>query len=424
MALLGAATLAALATAGTPAPGPAASGAPDVPVRLLAVSAEPGPLPERTPDGLVRTVQPGAARGGVGVVAAGSVTATGIPARVLEAYHAAALTTALSDPTCGLPWWLLAGIGRVESGHAAGGRVDAAGRTRGEILGPRLDGSLAGTKVIGDSDGGALDGDAAYDRAVGPMQFLPGTWRGFGADGDGDGSADPHDIDDAAAAAAGYLCAGGADLTTEAGMVRAVLRYNASRSYVEKVLSWGYAYRDGARPVPGQQGVIQAAVRRPLGPVAPPARVAAAVSDDAPTSSPGAAPVPSTSPTASTSPSPTFTSPTSPATSSPSTTSPSTTSPTTSPTDSPTTSPTDPTTAPEPSATCPPSEPTDSAATEPTATAEPTAEPTASEPTATADPGAEPPSDTTDPCGEPAPAPPGDTAQPAGTEATEETGAP
>jgi len=52
-----------------------------------------------------------------------------------------------------------------------------------------MDGSLAATAVVVDSDGGALDGDARYDRATGPMQFLPGTWRSIGADGNGDGVA-------------------------------------------------------------------------------------------------------------------------------------------------------------------------------------------------------------------------------------------
>jgi len=34
------------------------------------------------------------------------------------------------------------------------------------------------------TDGGLMDRDTAYDRAVGPMQFLPGTWRAVGTDAD------------------------------------------------------------------------------------------------------------------------------------------------------------------------------------------------------------------------------------------------
>ena len=41
------------------------------------------------------------------------------------------------------------------------------------------------------------------------MQFIPSTWRTWQTDGDGDGVADPNDIDDAALAAAGYLCQSG-----------------------------------------------------------------------------------------------------------------------------------------------------------------------------------------------------------------------
>jgi len=139
---------------------------------------------------------------------AGAVGAMEIPVSVLAAYHRAEQNIMQSDPSCHLPWWVLAGIGRIESGHASGGRVDESGTTRGTILGPRLDGSLAGTAVIADSDGGALDGDAAYDRAVGPMQFLPGTWRSWGRDGNGDGVVNPHNVYDAATAAGVYLCAG------------------------------------------------------------------------------------------------------------------------------------------------------------------------------------------------------------------------
>jgi len=99
--------------------------------------------------------------------------------------------------------------------------------------------------AIVDTDGGALDGDPLWDRAVGPLQFLPSTWDTYGADGDGDGVAEPQDLDDAAVAAGRYLCAAGGDLSTGAGWWRAVLAYNASTEYAENVLSAadGYATR-------------------------------------------------------------------------------------------------------------------------------------------------------------------------------------
>ncbi len=40
------------------------------------------------------------------------------------------------------------------------------------------------TRLIGDTDGGALDGDPVVDRAVGPMQFIPSTWARWSRDGE------------------------------------------------------------------------------------------------------------------------------------------------------------------------------------------------------------------------------------------------
>ena len=114
-----------------------------------------------------------------------AATATGIPVTVLAAYRRAEAVLAAAKPSCHLSWWLLAGVGRIETGHVYGGRVDEKGNTRGRITGPVLDGSMPGTAVIRDSDGGKWDGDAKWDRAMGPMQFIPGTWRIFGVDGDG-----------------------------------------------------------------------------------------------------------------------------------------------------------------------------------------------------------------------------------------------
>ncbi|OEV19807.1 hypothetical protein AN219_27625, partial [Streptomyces nanshensis] len=75
---------------------------------------------------------------------------------------------------------------------ARGGDLRSDGTTRRPILGPVLDGD--GFARITDTDGGAWDGDTRFDRAVGPMQFIPGTWRSWGADGNGDGRKDPHNI--------------------------------------------------------------------------------------------------------------------------------------------------------------------------------------------------------------------------------------
>jgi membrane-bound lytic murein transglycosylase B len=180
----------------------------------------------------------------------GEVGALGIPLMVLQAYHSAANRLGQDEPSCKLPWWLLAGIGHTESGHAESGRLTADGTTRGRILGPRLNGGIAGDAVITDTDHGALDGDTVYDRAVGPMQFIPSTWRTWGVDGNRDGKADPNNIFDATLAAGRYLCADGRDLSTPAGRQAAVLSYNYSATYLATVLAWGEAYRDGAAGVP------------------------------------------------------------------------------------------------------------------------------------------------------------------------------
>ncbi|MFJ9326908.1 lytic transglycosylase domain-containing protein [Streptomyces sp. NPDC101230] len=178
----------------------------------------------------------------------------GIPATVLAAYRSAEGSIRRSDPGCRLPWQLLAAIGKVESGQAAGGRVDARGTTLTPILGPALDG--VGFALIRDTDNGVYDGDRTYDRAVGPMQFIPSTWVNWAKDGNGDGRKDPNNIYDAALAAGHYLCAGGRDLGVRADLDRAVLSYNRSDVYLRTVLSWLEFYRKGTHPVADGQGVL------------------------------------------------------------------------------------------------------------------------------------------------------------------------
>ncbi|HET9140149.1 lytic transglycosylase domain-containing protein [Actinophytocola sp.] len=169
---------------------------------------------------------------------------TGIPARALLAYGNAEIVLRSTGPGCRLSWATLAGIGRVESNHGqyGGATLGADGRPSKPVIGVPLDGS-AGVRAVPDTDGGALDGDAALDRAVGPMQFIPSTWRAWAADGNSDGRADPQQLDDAALSAARYLCAGGRDLATGAGWWAGVLSYNNSVPYGQKVfgLADGYA---------------------------------------------------------------------------------------------------------------------------------------------------------------------------------------
>ena len=148
-----------------------------------------------------------------------------------DAYRKA--SDSLSD-RCHLPFALLMAIGEVESSSLRGRKLDAGHNVVPPVLGPRLSGG--GFAAIGDSDGGRLDGDSAWDRAVGPMQFIPGTWRLWGADGNGDGVADPQNVEDAALAAGRYLCAGGRDLSRREDLEAAILSYNHSRRYLATVL--------------------------------------------------------------------------------------------------------------------------------------------------------------------------------------------
>jgi membrane-bound lytic murein transglycosylase B len=138
------------------------------------------------------------------------LAANGIPNVALNAYRVAAARMAAVMPACGIDWSLLAGIGRVESNHGrfGGAVLNVDGTSTPKILGPPLDGVQFA--YIADSDGGSYDGDSRFDRAVGPMQFIPTTWRAYAIDANGRGAPDPFNINDAALAAAHYLCVAGA----------------------------------------------------------------------------------------------------------------------------------------------------------------------------------------------------------------------
>ena len=170
---------------------------------------------------------------------------TGIPAPALRAYARVQLA---DDAGCPVGWTTLAGIGWVESHHGTlgGRRVADDGRSSTEILGPALDGRGDFAAIPATPGSRAWHGDTVWEHAVGPMQFLPSTWETWEADGDGDGRADPHDLDDAAAAAARYLCASGADVTTGEGWSSAVLTYNRDPAYVRSVHEAASTYADRA----------------------------------------------------------------------------------------------------------------------------------------------------------------------------------
>jgi Transglycosylase SLT domain len=298
-----------------------------------------------------------------------SLGQSGLPSVAVDAYVRAADRLATEDPTCGIRWTLLAAIGRVESNHGrfGGAMLRDDGYPTKPIRGIPLDGR-PNVALIRDTDGGALDGDTAYDRAVGPMQFIPSTWRSVGVDGNGDGRRDPNNLFDAAYGTARYLCDGDADLRNADARAQAVRRYNNADEYVRVVLNLADMYETGAvarlpaiglppmeptpppRPSPGPPPAPDG----PVGPTpgssgpstpaprpAPPRPVPPASPNPAPPAPPRPAPnppAPTTTPST-TAPPPTTTAPAPPpATSPPATPPPPTTSSTTTP----------PTTAPEP----------------------------------------------------------------------------
>jgi membrane-bound lytic murein transglycosylase B len=231
------------APAPTPAPVAESAAPPPEPASPSRVEVAPAVRADR-PSASVTTARSGARPTG------------GIPGRALQAYQVAASVMENADPTCRLDWQLLAGVGLVESDHgrSGGSRLSADGVAIPAILGPALDGTGDFSRVA-DTDGGDLDGDNRVDRAVGPMQFLPSTWWAVAVDGDGDGTRNPQDLDDAALGAAVYLCFGEDDLGTVEGRRTALFRYNHSDAYVEEVLAARAAYLADMFPTGARVGV-------------------------------------------------------------------------------------------------------------------------------------------------------------------------
>lgn len=190
-----------------------------------------------------------------------------IPPDLLALYMAAA------DTCPGLSWAVLAAIGKVETNHArhGGAHVQPDGQVEPWIIGIALDGS-PGIAAIPDTDNGRWDRDTTWDRAVGPMQFIPATWRAYGIDATGEGTADPHNIIDAAHTAAAYLCANGGGHPDT--LRQAILAYNRAGWYADQVLAIAQRYAQPMTPassplvgdyaLPVDRGLLTVAlIRRP-----------------------------------------------------------------------------------------------------------------------------------------------------------------
>lgn len=193
-----------------------------------------------------------------------SVALPGVPQVSVDAYVAAAASML---PDCGLRWSLVAAIGAVESGHGTFGDSmpdPDTGRVSPPIRGPRLDGEAFAR--IPDTDDGKLDGDATWDRAVGPMQFIPETWDEYEPfDG-----ADPQNIRDAAKATARLLCAvainEGRPLTEPDVEEAAIRAYNNDSAYVTSVRAFEMDFAQTAGTGPTAGGKVDArAVAKRLG---------------------------------------------------------------------------------------------------------------------------------------------------------------
>lgn len=216
-----------------------------VPDNVPPAAAKPAPdidihQPGRTSEQLRRWAQPISEQ-------------TGIPVPALMAYGNAEVIARETRPECHITWNTLAGLGYVETRHGTydgrnfgASEIQDDGVARPPIIGPRLDGN--GFADVGDTDNGELDGDKEYDHAVGPMQFIPESWKRFGVDADGNGEADPNNIDDAAASAVRLLCDQQRDMATPEGWTRAIRAYNLSGEYVRKVRDAAANYALGQRP--------------------------------------------------------------------------------------------------------------------------------------------------------------------------------
>ena len=178
------------------------------------------------------------------VTAAAPAPPSDIPRLFLDAYIRAASAADRRYPACSIHWSAIAAIGKLESGHGreGGAALTLSGDVVPHIIGPALDGT-SGFGLVADTDQGRLDGDPVFDRAVGPMQFIPSTWQSVAQDGNGDGVVDPNNVYDAALATATYLCKSGAgNLELDQNLHAAALTYNHSESYATRVIDGSHQY--------------------------------------------------------------------------------------------------------------------------------------------------------------------------------------
>jgi cell wall-associated NlpC family hydrolase len=130
----------------------------------------------------------------------------------------------------GLPWNLLAAIGKIESDH---GRAPGTGVRSGANSA-----GAAGPMQIG------VGGAAGNNWGGAPRHPAGQKTGGVGIDGDGDGWADVHEPADAIPGAARFLLAHGAP----ADLTQAVFAYNPDNGYVHRVIAQAARYATGNTP--------------------------------------------------------------------------------------------------------------------------------------------------------------------------------
>lgn len=242
---------------GTPSATPRYQPPPDLVAKPSAIPSSPAQTPTAapTPSATPGPLRPGRPAAAFNTWAVSLSKTLNIPVVALESYAYAEWVLTQTRAACKLQWTTLAGIGSVASDHGRVGErsLDADAVPHPILIGPALDG-LAGRVKVPDSDGGALDGDQTWDHAIGPMQLIPSMWRASGVDGDGDGLANPHDLDDAALAAAYHLCATNQDLSLVANWKTAVSSYHGMALNIDKLYDaaqqYGLLSKDQRHPEP------------------------------------------------------------------------------------------------------------------------------------------------------------------------------
>jgi cell wall-associated NlpC family hydrolase len=188
------------------------------------------------------------ATGGMNSAPPSATALAEIPPSLLPVYERSAQTCS------GLPWQVLAAIGYFESRHAAG-RVDATtGDVNPPIIGAPLDGNDGRARI---SDPTSSDG---WMHALGPMQFLPTTWRTWArlAPRRPTGALpSPQNAWDAIYAAAAYICRGAGQLTD---LRASIDSYAGSTDYYPRVMAKAAEYGLGRSTPSGDVGAAAVAI--------------------------------------------------------------------------------------------------------------------------------------------------------------------